>query len=725
MLLPLPDNILTKYKQKLEIAKKNLKKPQKTSVSQKEVENEIHLIRKKFAEVENYIGGEQKKNTETLTKTQEVANQQKETENELRLIQKKLAELESYIGSERHKNTENQTKHQDIARRHKETESELRLIQKKLADVESHIEDEKKKRVELLTKYQETERESVLVQKKFAELESYKTQTGSDIESLKAFCEAAIEERKKAESEWLGIVHERFLRVESYIEDEKKKNQENERARASDIEELKKTVAGRLKEMESELNNLSLVMKKFADFVSNFDYEKKEEKNYAGNWDTEALKKAEDALSILIEKKFAEIERRIETEKKKKEAQDQIMVSEIGNLRKIQEIALEHQKEIENRLLSLVQQKTALSAPRIGIETKEEEKKHLIVLGIEKSGKVHDMTQEIVEHQREAKNELLSLIQEKFVEFESRIETEKKKREAQELAVASEIGNLRKIQEMVLEHQKEMENKLLNIIQEKFADVESHIDAEKKKTEDEEQERRLEIEHELGSYIDGITEKTEEKTEHKEETRIAEPEDWIKKAEAAFTADEKIRCYTKAIELSPKDTCLYFRRGEIHDKRGEYDKAIADYSEIIRLDPKSALAYNNRGAVHYRQNRCDRAIADYTDAIRLDPLCPLAYTNRGIVYYHQGDYDKAIKDYSEAVRCNPKYARAYNNRGSAYYSKRKYNKAIADYSKAIELDPEYAGAYHNRGNLYKKIGRAAEAKKDIGMVINLKQQQRS
>jgi len=716
MLLPLPDNILAKYKQKLEIAKKNLNKPQKASVSPKDVENEMYLIRKKFAEVEGYIGGERKKNTETLTKTQEIANQQKETDNELHLLQKKFAEIENYIGSDRKKNTETLTKHQEITQRQKETDSELRLIQKRIAGVENHIEDLKKKNAENLTKRQDIDSELLLIQKKLVELETY---VKSDIETLKTRFETAVEDQKKAENDWLETVHERFVRLETAAEDEKNKHEANERAKASDIENMKKGFADRFKEMENELGNLSILLKKFADFVTNIDYEKKEGKNYISNLGTEHLSKVhqditdrqkemENQLLSLMQRKFAEFENRIGT-------------SEIGVLRKIQATALEHQKEMENKMLSLIQKKTAGFEPHIGIGMKEEEKKQLIVLGIEKSGKVHDMTQEVVEHQKEAKNELLSMVHGKFAEFENRIEIEKKKREEQELTIASEIGNLRKIQEMALEHQKEMENKLLNIIQEKFAKFESHIEAQKKRAEEEEEERQIEMENELEYYPELAKENTEEKTKDRGDSKRPEPENWSKKAEAASASDEKIYCYTKAIESNPKDIHAYFKRGELYDHQGEYDKAIADYSEVIRRDPKYALAYNNRGAAHYRQHNCDKAISDYSEAIEINPSSPLFYNNRGIVYYHQGDYDNAIADYSQAVKRDPKYARAYNNRGSAYYSKRKYSKAIADYSKAIGLDPEYAGAYHNRGNLYKKIGRISLANKDFDKVLSINQ----
>ena len=66
--------------------------------------------------------------------------------------------------------------------------------------------------------------------------------------------------------------------------------------------------------------------------------------------------------------------------------------------------------------------------------------------------------------------------------------------------------------------------------------------------------------------------------------------------------------------------------GDIHFRRGEYDKAIADYTEAIRLNPKDAEERCNRGSVRYAKGEYDKAIADCTEAIRLDPRLAAAST---------------------------------------------------------------------------------------------------
>jgi len=86
--------------------------------------------------------------------------------------------------------------------------------------------------------------------------------------------------------------------------------------------------------MENKLGNLSILLKKFADFVTDIDYEKKEGKNYVSNLETEHLskvhqdiadrqKETENQLLSLIQRKFAEFENHIEAQKKREEEEEQ------------------------------------------------------------------------------------------------------------------------------------------------------------------------------------------------------------------------------------------------------------------------------------------------------------------------------------------------------------------------------------------------------------------
>ena len=82
---------------------------------------------------------------------------------------------------------------------------------------------------------------------------------------------------------------------------------------------------------------------------------------------------------------------------------------------------------------------------------------------------------------------------------------------------------------------------------------------------------------------------------------------------------------------------MYYNRGNVYLKRGQFQTAVADYDKAIALDPEFAMAYNNRGLAYAGQYQFDRAIADYSKAIELDPKLAVAYDNRGLMYRDKGE----------------------------------------------------------------------------------------
>lgn len=68
------------------------------------------------------------------------------------------------------------------------------------------------------------------------------------------------------------------------------------------------------------------------------------------------------------------------------------------------------------------------------------------------------------------------------------------------------------------------------------------------------------------------------------------------------------------------------------------DDRIRWYSKAIELDPGYVRAYNARGLAHRERNDYDHAIADHCRAIELDPRCAHAYNSLAIAYWAKGDY---------------------------------------------------------------------------------------
>jgi len=203
----------------------------------------------------------------------------------------------------------------------------------------------------------------------------------------------------------------------------------------------------------------------------------------------------------------------------------------------------------------------------------------------------------------------------------------------------------------------------------------------------------------------------------KEKTLSAQ--EWFEEAFKSIIPEEKVRLYTKAIELDPAFAFAYNNRGTSYHSLGQYENAIKDCDKAIELDPVFAFAYNNRGNSYNSLGQYENAINDCNKAIELDPAFAFAYSNRGNSYHSLGQYENAINDYDKAIELDPAYATAYSNRGNCYHSLGQYENAINDCDKAIELDPAFAFAYSNRGNSYHSLGQYENAINDYDKAIEL------
>ena len=182
-----------------------------------------------------------------------------------------------------------------------------------------------------------------------------------------------------------------------------------------------------------------------------------------------------------------------------------------------------------------------------------------------------------------------------------------------------------------------------------------------------------------------------------EPTAKLSADDYYNLGNEAKDTDDKIKYYTKAIEINPYNAQFYYYRGLAYNKKTLFPLAIEDFSKAIQYQPNYPSAYASRGFSYYEMGQQDAAIADYTKSISLDPSYAVTFFKRGVSYQKKGDNAKALEDYTEAIRLRPGYVSALNNRGNIYMRKGEYEKALADLNEAIRLDPKYVYGYKSRG----------------------------
>src|SRR5271166_3044033 len=95
--------------------------------------------------------------------------------------------------------------------------------------------------------------------------------------------------------------------------------------------------------------------------------------------------------------------------------------------------------------------------------------------------------------------------------------------------------------------------------------------------------------------------------------------------------------------------------------------------------------------------------------------------NQGVDLMHVRKFAAAQVMFERAIRDNPNFAEAHNNLGFTLRQQgpQNYAKALQHYNKAIQLKPKMAETYEYRGVLFAKMGRKADADKDLATLRKL------
>jgi len=136
----------------------------------------------------------------------------------------------------------------------------------------------------------------------------------------------------------------------------------------------------------------------------------------------------------------------------------------------------------------------------------------------------------------------------------------------------------------------------------------------------------------------------------------------------------------------------WFDRGYLSK---EDDERIRYYTKALDLDPTLIEAYNNRGVIFHEKGLIDQAIENFNQAIKLYPEFVELYSNRGACFSAKGMQHEAIKEFERAIALDPNYAESYFNRGSSYLELGNIDLAIQDYEKFISLKPDNEDAFYN------------------------------
>lgn len=131
------------------------------------------------------------------------------------------------------------------------------------------------------------------------------------------------------------------------------------------------------------------------------------------------------------------------------------------------------------------------------------------------------------------------------------------------------------------------------------------------------------------------------------------------------------------------------------------ERAIAEYKEAIRISSDSMVGndYLGLGQLYEKMGRYDDALATY---LALTQLKPKEANGNAELAKEQTDFNQQIGYYSA---------------GRIYVKKRLYREAVDAYSKAISIDPNELSTIEVRGDVYVALGEKDKAAADYIYVL--------
>ena len=108
--------------------------------------------------------------------------------------------------------------------------------------------------------------------------------------------------------------------------------------------------------------------------------------------------------------------------------------------------------------------------------------------------------------------------------------------------------------------------------------------------------------------------------------------------------------YNKAIELYPKHTDAWVRKGVTLHNEKKYSQAIHCFNEVIKLSPTLFKAVYNRGKTYLAMNQYEEAMADFDKATTLKAEHPQAHKFFGDVLFALNKEEEAELQWAIAER---------------------------------------------------------------------------
>ena len=174
---------------------------------------------------------------------------------------------------------------------------------------------------------------------------------------------------------------------------------------------------------------------------------------------------------------------------------------------------------------------------------------------------------------------------------------------------------------------------------------------------------------------------------------------------------DSVDLFSKAIEISDKNTKVLNNYGYVLAQLGDLDKAQRMYERAIKIDVNYLDALNNLANLFQQLGDYNRSIGLYERVIKLNNTYVQAHFNKGVALQKLAKYADAISSYDAAIRIKQDYLDAYLNKATALKEMRSFEEALIIYRHLLSFitGPIAFDVHNNCGNLLQETGQLQEA----------------
>ena len=179
-----------------------------------------------------------------------------------------------------------------------------------------------------------------------------------------------------------------------------------------------------------------------------------------------------------------------------------------------------------------------------------------------------------------------------------------------------------------------------------------------------------------------------------------------------------------AFEAEPRPNDMLLLVGQLWTEIGDYARAIAALQRALDSDPSLPKAHFYMGLAYLHWEKWPEAVKEFQAELRVSPGDPVAEYHLGFVYLQLSRIDDAAALFSQVIATDPDYANAQYQLGKILADRGHPEEGLAHLEAAARLSPEVDYMHYQLQAVYRKLGRSADADRELEIYKGLKAKSR-